>query len=171
MDSKLFHSTEFYKRRYQNFATLSIIPIFLLLGFLIVFSVFATKEIAISSVGELTPVKQITNQKLPDIKKARTIALTYYVDSSNYSSVKKGQKVIFTIPSSSGERTILKGKVKSIDTIPRKQHETNLYQITANITIKPSQAKHLAYGLQGNVSNITKKETYFNYYKKKILHQ
>ena len=61
MDKKLLSSSEFYRRRYQNFATLSVIPITLLMICLIVFSMYATKEIVVTSTGELTPASNVTS--------------------------------------------------------------------------------------------------------------
>lgn len=61
MDKKLLSSSEFYRRRYQNFATLSVIPIALLVIYLIVFSMYATKEIVVTSTGELTPASNVTS--------------------------------------------------------------------------------------------------------------
>lgn len=59
MNQNLFESAEFYKRRYGNFSVYLIIPTFLLFTFLIVFSVFAKKEITIQSVGEIAPKRSI----------------------------------------------------------------------------------------------------------------
>ncbi|MDR2833224.1 MAG: bacteriocin secretion accessory protein [Streptococcaceae bacterium] len=55
MNKKLFESTEFYHKRYQNFSTIIILPIFFLFLFLVIFSMFAKKEITIKSTGEIVP--------------------------------------------------------------------------------------------------------------------
>lgn len=55
MYSQLLKSTEFYKRRYHNFATVLIIPVFCLLIFVATFLVVAKKEITVKSSGEITP--------------------------------------------------------------------------------------------------------------------
>lgn len=59
MNPNLFKSAEFYQRRYKNFSTLFIIPLMLLASFLLMFSLFAKKEITITSKGEITPKKVI----------------------------------------------------------------------------------------------------------------
>lgn len=61
MNPNLFKSAEFYQRRYHNFATLLIIPLVLLLTFLIVFSLFAKKEVTVISQGEITPTQIIAS--------------------------------------------------------------------------------------------------------------
>lgn len=61
MNSKLFKSAEFYQRRYHNFATLLIVPLVLLLSFLLIFSLFAQKEVTVTSRGEITPTQVIAS--------------------------------------------------------------------------------------------------------------
>ena len=61
MNPKLFKSAEFYQRRYHNFATLLIVPLVLLLSFLLIFSLFAQKEITVTSRGEITPTQVIAS--------------------------------------------------------------------------------------------------------------
>ena len=61
MNPKLFKSAEFYQRRYHNFATLFIVPLVLLLSFLLIFSLFAQKEITVTSRGEITPTQVIAS--------------------------------------------------------------------------------------------------------------
>lgn len=59
-DKKLLESAEFYERRYRNFATLVIVPVFLLLVFLVVFSVFAKRELTVKEAGQVVPRKVLT---------------------------------------------------------------------------------------------------------------
>ena len=61
MNPKLFKSAEFYQRRYHNFTTLFIVPLVLLLSFLLIFSLFAQKEITVTSRGEITPTQVIAS--------------------------------------------------------------------------------------------------------------
>ncbi|WP_424555725.1 bacteriocin secretion accessory protein [Streptococcus agalactiae] len=61
MNPNLFKSAEFYQRRYHNFATLLIVPLVLLLSFLLIFSLFAKKEVTVTSRGEITPTKVIAS--------------------------------------------------------------------------------------------------------------
>ncbi|VTS35269.1 transport protein ComB [Streptococcus pseudoporcinus] len=59
MNEDLLESSEYYQKRYHNFSTLIIIPIFSLLIFLGFFFIFMKKEITIKSVGTIKPVKII----------------------------------------------------------------------------------------------------------------
>lgn len=56
-DPKYLESGEFYKRRYRNFSTLIIVPVFLLVIFVILFSLFAKRELTVKSNGQLIPAK------------------------------------------------------------------------------------------------------------------
>ncbi|GAX47681.1 HlyD family efflux transporter periplasmic adaptor subunit [Pseudolactococcus reticulitermitis] len=88
MNQQLFESAEFYKRRYGNFSVYLIIPTFLLLTFLMIFSVFAKKEITIQSVGEIAPMRSIAKiQSTSD----NTIIENKVI---NNQVVKKGQTLI-----------------------------------------------------------------------------
>ena len=60
MDKHLFESSEFYKRRYNNFSTMVILPIFLLVLLLGGFCFYGKREITIKTVGEIQPVKIIS---------------------------------------------------------------------------------------------------------------
>lgn len=61
MNPNLFKSAEFYQRRYHNFATLLIVPLILLVIFLTLFSLFAKKEVTLTSRGEITPTSIIAS--------------------------------------------------------------------------------------------------------------
>ena len=61
MNPNLFRSVEFYQRRYHNYATVFIIPLSLLFTFFLIFSLFAKKEITVTSQGEITPTSVIAS--------------------------------------------------------------------------------------------------------------
>ena len=61
MNPNLFRSVEFYQRRYHNYATVLIIPLSLLFTFIVIFSLVATKEITVTSQGEVTPTSVIAS--------------------------------------------------------------------------------------------------------------
>lgn len=253
MNQKLLSSSEFYRRRYQNFATLSIIPITLLVIFLIVFSMYATKEIVVTSTGELTPAsslvtiqsisdnaittnnlknnknvrkgdillkyekpspdtqtqlyleetgqtsqvekalevkasrdgilhleKDYTGQKAipngtaigeiyPHLQNEKTINLTYYVDSNYIASIKTGQWARLTLKGDNNKNLFLKGKVSHIDKTATTTKQGNVFKITAKIKLKKQDKSSLKYGLQGKVTSIVAKKSYFDYYKEKVL--
>lgn len=170
-DLSLLHSTEFYQRRYQNFSTLVIYPILVLVIFLVGFSYVATKEIAITTAGELTPVSSSKGKNPISIKQEKAVQVTYYVDSSAYPTIKEGQKITFSLTDASGKKTILKGKVSQKSPIPQTQKGINYYKITARLILTDQQADQLTYGLQGKVSSILKKTTYFNDFTSRVFHK
>ena len=88
MNPKLFKSAEFYQRRYHNFATLLIVPLVLLLSFLLIFSLFAQKEVTVTSRGEITPTQVIASIQSTSNNTITTNNL------SNNQSVKKYDVVI-----------------------------------------------------------------------------
>ena len=88
MNPKLFKSAEFYQRRYHNFATLLIVPLVLLLSFLLIFSLFAQKEVTVTSRGEITPTQVIASIQ----STSNNIITTNNL--SNNQSVKKDDVVI-----------------------------------------------------------------------------
>ena len=88
MNPKLFKSAEFYQRRYHNFATLLIVPLVLLLSFLLIFSLFAQKEVTVTSRGEITPTQVIASIQSTSNNTITTNNL------SNNQSVKKDDVVI-----------------------------------------------------------------------------
>ncbi|HEW3029067.1 TPA: hypothetical protein V0S35_000502 [Streptococcus pneumoniae] len=61
MNPNLFRSVEFYQRRYHNYATVLIIPLSLLFTFILIFSLVATKEITVTSQGEIAPTSIISS--------------------------------------------------------------------------------------------------------------
>lgn len=60
-DPRYLESSEFYQRRYRNFPTLIIVPIFLLVVFTVIFSLFAKREIVVKASGEIIPAKVLSD--------------------------------------------------------------------------------------------------------------
>lgn len=61
MQSEFLESAEFYNRRYHNFSSYVIFPSFILFLFLIVFSIFAQKEISLTAGATVEPARIIAN--------------------------------------------------------------------------------------------------------------
>lgn len=59
MKQDFFESSAFYSKRYKNFSTLLVIPIFLVVCFCIVISIFCKKEIVIQGSGNIQPISKI----------------------------------------------------------------------------------------------------------------
>lgn len=61
MQSEFLESAEFYNRRYHNFSSYVIFPSFILFLFLIVFSIFAQKEISLTAGATVEPSRILAN--------------------------------------------------------------------------------------------------------------
>lgn len=61
MQSEFLESAEFYNRRYHNFSSYVILPSFILLLFLLVFSSFAQKEVSLSAGATVEPARIIAS--------------------------------------------------------------------------------------------------------------
>lgn len=60
MDKQLFESSEFYNRRYGNFSTMVIFPVFLLTLLLVGFCLLGKREMVIRTIGEIQPIRIIS---------------------------------------------------------------------------------------------------------------
>ena len=88
MDQELLESAEFYNLRYHNFSSRVIIPTTLLFVFVFLFSIFAKKEITISSGATIEPNRIIVNIQSTSNNTIITNKL------SENKSVKKGELLI-----------------------------------------------------------------------------
>lgn len=61
MGKKYLESSEFYSARFDNFSTMIIIPIFVLLVGIILFSFIGKREISIDGVGSIAPEKSVAD--------------------------------------------------------------------------------------------------------------
>ncbi|MCL9638851.1 bacteriocin secretion accessory protein [Lactococcus lactis] len=58
-DKRLLESSELYDKRYRNFATLIVLPIFFLFMGVLIFTFFAKKELVVTTSGTIEPTKII----------------------------------------------------------------------------------------------------------------
>ncbi|WP_349516151.1 bacteriocin secretion accessory protein [Leuconostoc suionicum] len=87
-DPNYLESGEFYQRRYNNFSTLIILPIFALVIFIILFGLFAKREITVKASGEVEPTIILS-----DIQSTSNNAIdTNYLSESKL--VKKGDTLV-----------------------------------------------------------------------------
>lgn len=59
-DKKILESAEYYDCRYSNFATLIIVPVFLLFVFSVIFSIFGKRELTVKVAGQVVPRKVLS---------------------------------------------------------------------------------------------------------------
>ena len=106
---------------------------------------------------------------MPDIKNKRELRVVTYVPSSEVAVLNKGQQVRFQIENKQGMSEILNGKVTNIGAYPVQQKGISMFEVETMIKTTKSERKFLRYGMQGKVSIITGRASYFNYIKSKLL--
>ncbi|WP_438838606.1 HlyD family efflux transporter periplasmic adaptor subunit [Streptococcus pluranimalium] len=108
-------------------------------------------------------------QILPDMNQTKKVMITYYVNSNDIATIKRGQTVRLRLDKISSQDIVLLGKVKAIDASSTETKEGNLFKVKAQVTISEADSRILKYGMQGRVTSIIGKKTFFNYYKDKML--
>ena len=108
-------------------------------------------------------------QILPDMNQTKKVMITYYVNSNDIATIKRGQSVRLRLDKISSQDIVLLGKVKVIDASSTETKEGNLFKVKAQATISEADSRILKYGMQGRVTSIIGKKTFFNYYKDKML--
>ena len=196
MDAKDYESTEFYSYKFKNFSTMIIVPAALLVFLMFNGSFFAIRQSTVSSVGVIEPVTVIkqktTNydegqivtkhgQKwvahidqddavnlMPMIAAKKKVKIITYVPSNKVSTIKKGQKINFSVPTGDGLTSRLIGKVREIGVYPVNINKQSGYEIISTAKINDENVK---YGMQGNATILTGSSTYFEYFLDKILNK
>lgn len=106
---------------------------------------------------------------MPNIKDKNQLKVMTYIPGDEVATLAKGQKIRFQVRNKQGMSTILNGKIISIGTYPVQQKGASMFEVQSMVKITRSERKFLRYGMQGKVSIITGKTSYFNYIKSKIL--
>ena len=104
-------------------------------------------------------------QIYPNINQTKEFLITYYVTSEHVALLKEKQDVRLSLEKVGNQSITVVGKIKSID----KTEEGNLFKVTALAQLSDKHSDVIQYGLQGRVTSIIAKKTYFDYYKDKIL--
>lgn len=108
-------------------------------------------------------------QILPDMNQTKKVMITYYVNSNDIATIKRGQTVRLRLDKISNQDVVLLGKVKATDASSTETKEGNLFKVKAQATISEADSRILKYGMQGRVTSIIGKKTFFYYYKDKML--
>lgn len=106
---------------------------------------------------------------MSSLKDKSNLKVKTYVSSVEIATINKGQRVRFQIENNQGIPTILNGKVISIDIYPVEQKGINMFEVNTLIRTTKSERKFLRYGIQGKITIITGRTSYFNYLKSRIL--
>lgn len=108
-------------------------------------------------------------QIYPDITKTKEVLITYYVPSTYMTNLKKGQTSRLTLEKIGNQTITIIGKINSIDTSATETKQENLFKITAKASVSKKDSQILKYGLQGRVTSVIAKKSFFHYYKDKLL--
>lgn len=196
MDAKEYESTEFYSYKFKNFSTMIIIPAAIFVLLLFIGSFFAIRQSTVSSVGVVEPTVVIKQKNvnydegqvvtrhgqkwvahvdqdsgislMPVMKAKDKIKIVTYVTSNKISTIKKGQSLNFSVPTGDGLTRHLTGKVKKIGVYPVNMNKQNMYEIISTAKVNDENIK---YGMQGNVTIVTGRSTYFKYFLDKVLNK
>ena len=108
-------------------------------------------------------------QIYPDITKTNEVLITYYVPSAYMSNLKKGQTTRLTLEKIGKQSITIIGNINKIDTSATETKQGNLFKVTAKAKISKSNGQVIKYGLQGRVTIVIAKKSFFDYYKDKLL--
>lgn len=108
-------------------------------------------------------------QIYPNIKQEDSVKIDSYIPADNISSIKRGQEMRFKVTKNMTKPLILSGKITNISVAAITSNKGNFYKVSALAKINSNERKQLKYGMDGNVSIITGKTTFFNYYKNKLF--
>lgn len=136
-----------------------------------------SKQVSISSNKKITLKKQsivhISNKDetilFPDINDEKSLEVISYVSGQNIASLKKNQKIRFELSNQDTGTTVITGKIQSISVYPEESKNQSEYEVISTIKPTKKEKNSLRYGMQGQISVITGKETYFNYLKTLFL--
>ena len=196
MDAKDYESTEFYSYKFKNFSTMIIVPAALLVFLMFIGSFFAIRQSTVSSVGVIEPVTVIKQKAanydegqivtkhgqkwvahidqddavnlMPMIAAKKKVKIITYVPSNKVSTIKKGQKINFSVSTGDGLTNRLTGRVKEIGVYPVNVNKQSRYEIISTAKINDENVK---YGMQGNATIVTGSSTYFEYFLDKVLNK
>lgn len=108
-------------------------------------------------------------QIYPNIQETKEVLITYYVTSEYVPLLKEEQIARLKLEKIGNQSITIIGKIHSIDRTATKTEQGNLFKVTALAQLPDKDSNIIQYGLQGQVTSIIDKKTYFNYYKDKIL--
>lgn len=196
MDAKSYESTEFYSYKFKNFSTMIIVPAAILVLFLFICSFFAVRQSTVSSIGVVEPTVVIKQKNanydegqvvkkhgqkwiahvdqdsgvslMPVMKAKGEVRIVTYVPTNKISSIKKGQKLNFSVPTGEGLTSRITGKVEEIGVYPINVNKQSMYEVVSITKVSDINVK---YGMQGNATIVTGRSTYFKYFLDKILNK
>lgn len=108
-------------------------------------------------------------QIYPNITQTRKVLITYYVTSDYVSLLKKGQTVRLNLQKVGKQSITVVGNISTIDKTATKTEQGNLFKVTALAKLPSKESYLIQYGLQGRVTSVIAKKSFFAFYKDKLL--
>lgn len=105
----------------------------------------------------------------PVLKHDGVIKIQSYVSSRDISSIKKGQHMRLEIRRNVPRPIIIDGVINNISVAPVPVNQGSYYIVTAQAKDTSNITSQVHYGMSGKTNIITGKETFFKYYKDKLL--
>ena len=118
---------------------------------------------------KMIPTGEQIAEILPHLTAKTKLEVVYYVDSSVLTALKRGQKIRFASTKKLKQQLILTGRVKAIAKSATQMKGQNFFQVKAEVFPTKSERKQLTYGLQGRVSSVIDRKTFFQYYRDKLF--
>lgn len=118
---------------------------------------------------DLIPSGNEIAQIFPNIQETKEVYISYYVTSEYVSLLKEKQAVRLNLEKIGNQPITILGKVHTIDKTSTKTEKENLFKITALAKVPEKDAAIIQYGLQGRVTSVIAKKSFFDYYKDKLL--
>ncbi|WP_278553187.1 bacteriocin secretion accessory protein [Companilactobacillus farciminis] len=105
----------------------------------------------------------------PILRKDGILKLQSYVSSREISSIKRGQHMRLEITRNVPRPILIDGVINNISVAPVPVNKGTYYIVTAESKNESNIASQIHYGMSGKTTIITGKETFFKYYKDKLL--
>jgi membrane fusion protein, peptide pheromone/bacteriocin exporter len=116
-------------------------------------------------VGTGTALAQI----YPALKRNQLVKLKAYISPNEISSIHKGQilrmKIVRNVPTP----IVVEGKIKTISVAPVIVNNANYYVVEAFAQVNGKQIDKLHYGMTGQGTVITGRQSFFTYYKNRLF--
>lgn len=105
----------------------------------------------------------------PRLTTQRTLSVVSYLPSEKCLNLKVGQPANFQLTEKQPKAVMIRGKISKIDSAARQSSHGSYFKVTVRLPLSNQQRHYLRYGIDGQLTLVTGKKTYFNYYKDLIL--
>ncbi|MFS9260324.1 bacteriocin secretion accessory protein [Streptococcus infantis] len=123
------------------------------------------------SRSTIIPEGTILAHLFPQLARERKAKLTAYISSKEVAGLKHGNEVRFTTVTDANKQLVLISKITNIDTSATQTEKGNFFKLEAETDLNVEQAEKLRYGLEGRLTMITGRKSFFRYYLDRFLKQ